>query len=108
MNGNPLSSPKPEVPVEEHPDIIELQSVDEWTSHVMQEDKPIILDCYADWCGPCKKLTPALEMITKSNESRFKLVKVNIDKLPQIAQGLKVTSIPHVFLIYQGKIVDNF
>jgi thioredoxin-like negative regulator of GroEL len=43
-----------------------------------------------------------------ANESRFQLVKVNIDKLPQIANGLKVSSIPAVFLIYGGKVVDNF
>ena len=60
------------------------------------------------WCGPCKTLTPVLEEITKSNNSRFKLVKVNIDKLTQIANGLKVTNIPAVFLIYGGKVVDNF
>jgi thioredoxin-like negative regulator of GroEL len=53
-------------------------------------------------------LTPILEDITKSNESRFQLVKVNIDKLPQIANGLKVSSIPAVFLIYGGKAVDSF
>jgi len=60
------------------------------------------------WCGPCKKLTPALEQITINNDSRFKLVKVNIDKLPQIANGLKVQSIPAVFLIYGGKVTDSF
>ncbi|TNV78466.1 hypothetical protein FGO68_gene3772 [Halteria grandinella] len=110
MNGNPLSGPPKSEPSQyaDHPDIIELKTVEEWVPVVMQEEKPVILDCYADWCGPCKKLTPALETITASNESRFKLVKVNIDKLPQIASGLKVQSIPHVFLIYQGKIVDNF
>ncbi len=43
-----------------------------------------------------------------NNDSRFKLVKVNIDKLPQIANGLKVQSIPAVFLIYGGKVTDNF
>jgi thioredoxin len=56
---------------ESHPDIKEIISVDEWVPMVMQAQKPIILDCYADWCGPCKKLTPVLEEITKTNESRF-------------------------------------
>jgi thioredoxin-like negative regulator of GroEL len=52
------------------------------------------------WCGPCKKLTPVLEHIAEDNAGKFKVVKVNIDKLPQIANGLKVTNIPAVFLIY--------
>jgi thioredoxin-like negative regulator of GroEL len=49
----------------------------------MDEKKvPIILDMYAEWCGPCKKLTPILEQLTNDHEGKFKLIKVNIDNLP--------------------------
>ena len=71
------------------------------------KDKPIILDCYADWCAPCKKLTPILEEVTHANGGKFKLIKVNIDTLPQLASGLKVKSIPTLFLIYRGNIIDT-
>ncbi len=74
---------------------------------IATQSKVFIISSFS-WCGPCKKLTPALEEITMNNDSRFKLVKVNIDKLPQIANGLKVQSIPAVFLIYGGKVTDNF
>lgn len=53
-------------------------------------------------------MTPALEQITVENDGRFILVKVNIDKHPKIANGLKVSSIPAVFLIFGGKVVDSF
>ncbi|CDW78100.1 thioredoxin [Stylonychia lemnae] len=86
----------------------ELNDYNEWLPKVMQSDKPVILDCYADWCGPCKKLTPILEEMTAAGEGKFKLVKMNIDNLPQIATGLKVRNIPAVFLINKGGIIDTF
>ncbi len=72
--------------VKEESSITEIASYDEWRIKVMEElNKPIILDCYADWCQPCKKLTPVLEQITQQHEGKFKLVKLNIDDLPQLA-----------------------
>lgn len=60
------------------------------------------------WCGPCRKLTPILEEATIKNEGKFKLVKLNIDNLPQIANGLKVQKIPAVFLVHKGAVIDTF
>ncbi len=71
------------------------------------KDKPIILDFYAEWCAPCKKLTPILEKITKDQEGKFKLIKVNIDNVPQLATALSVKSIPTLFLIYRGNVMDQ-
>jgi thioredoxin-like negative regulator of GroEL len=72
--------------VKEESSITEIASYDEWRIKVMEElNKPIILDCYADWCQPCKKLTPVLEQIAQQHEGKFKLVKLNIDNLPQLA-----------------------
>jgi len=69
--------------VEEDLIIDEINTMEEWVPKVMNcKDKPIILDCYADWCAPCKKLTPILEEVTLANSGKFKLVKVNIDNLP--------------------------
>jgi thioredoxin len=94
--------------VKEESFITEIASYDEWRTKVMEElNKPIILDCYADWCQPCKKLTPVLEQLTQQHEGKFKLVKLNIDNLPQLAQGLNVKSIPALFLIYRGNIMDT-
>jgi putative thioredoxin len=51
----------------------------------MDEKITIILDCYADWCKPCQELTPILEKLTREYNGKFKLIKLNIDKLPDIA-----------------------
>lgn len=73
----------------------------------MNQKLPLILDCYADWCGPCKKLTPVLEQLTRQYEGKFLLVKLNIDKLPAIAQALNVKSIPALFLLNKGNILET-
>jgi len=88
--------------------IDELKSYDEWLPKVMEETtKPVLLDCYADWCAPCRKIMPVLEQATLEAEGKFKLVKLNIDNLPQLANGLSVKSIPAIFLIYRGNIIDS-
>jgi len=74
----------------------------------MEQEVPVILDCYADWCQPCQQLTPILEAVTNKFEGKFKLVKLNIDTLPSLATALKVQSIPAVFLVYKGQMVDQF
>ena len=63
--------------------IDEVTFVQEWTTKVMEEkEKPVILDFYAEWCAPCKKLTPVLEEKTREHGGKFKLVKINIDNVP--------------------------
>lgn len=69
---------------------------------------PVVLDCYAEWCAPCKKLDPILKDATMSMEGKVKLVKLNVDDLPQLSNGLNVRQLPSVFLIFQGKVVDMF
>jgi len=68
----------------------------------------MLIDFYADWCQPCKKLTPRLEERVKKAGGKIKLLKINIDKFGQIANVFKVKAVPTVFLIYGGKSVDAF
>ena len=94
--------------VEEDLIIDEINTIEEWTTKVMDvKDKPIILDCYAEWCSPCKKLTPQLEEVTRANEGKFKLIKLNIDNIPQLTKALQVRSIPTLFLIFRGNVIDT-
>ena len=65
------------------------------------------MDLYAEWCGPCKQLTPRLEERVKKMEG-VKMVKIDIDKCPQIASALQVKSVPTVYLVFQGQAVDGF
>ena len=74
----------------------------------MQSDKPVVLDCFAEWCSPCRKLMPMLEKAAVENEGKFKLIKLNIDNLPQLATALSIKSVPTVFLVHKGNIMDTF
>jgi putative thioredoxin len=72
------------------------------------KDLPILVDFWAPWCGPCKTLGPALEAAVKENQKKIKLVKIDIDKNPNIAGQLRVQSIPAVFAFSNGQPVDGF
>ena len=67
---------------------------------------PVLVDCWAEWCGPCKSLTPILEKLTQSYQGKFELVKVNIDEAPQIAMALRIQSVPFMILFIEGRPVD--
>lgn len=68
----------------------------------------MLVDLYADWCGPCKQLTPKLEALVTRAGGAVRLAKVNVDNLPEISQALRVASLPTVLLLHGGKLVDSF
>ena len=72
------------------------------------QEVPVLLDCWATWCGPCKTIGPILETLAKEYEGRFELVKVDIDKAPQVAMALRVQSVTTVYLFKGGRPVDGF
>jgi putative thioredoxin len=71
-------------------------------------DVPVIVDFWAPWCGPCKQLGPHLERAVEQSKGAVKLVKVNIDENPEIAQQLRIQSIPTVYAFKNGQPVDGF
>ena len=69
---------------------------------------PVIVDFWAPWCGPCKQLGPLLEKAVKEANGAVRLVKINIDENPEIAQQMRIQSIPAVFAFKGGRPVDGF
>ena len=77
---------------------------------VIEESRrqPVLVDFWADWCGPCKQLTPILEKVVKAAKGKVKLVKLNTDKHPAIPGQLGIQSLPTVFAFVNGQPVDGF
>jgi putative thioredoxin len=69
---------------------------------------PVVIDLWAEWCGPCKTLGPIIEKVVEETNGAVELAKVDVDANPQISQAFKVQSIPAVYAIVEGKIVDTF
>ncbi len=70
--------------------------------------KPVLVDFWAEWCGPCKSLGPILEELAESYAGAFRLAKVDVDANPMLASQFGAQSIPMVFAIFQGGLVDRF
>jgi putative thioredoxin len=69
---------------------------------------PVVVDLWAEWCGPCKTLGPILEKVIGETDGRVELAKVDVDANPWVAQQFQVRSIPAVFAFRDGKVVDGF
>ena len=83
--------------------ILHLENANDFEKEVQGEK--VLVDFYADWCGPCKMLAPVLEDLEK--ESGLKIVKINVDDIPDLARAFRVMSIPTLLLFKDGKLANK-
>lgn len=91
-------------------DLVKDSSDSNFVADVVEPSKtvPVLVDFWAPWCGPCRQLGPMIEHVVRQAEGAVRLVKINIDENPGIAQQLRVQSIPAVFAFKDGQPVDGF
>ena len=74
---------------------------------VLKNEKVVLLDAFATWCGPCKMLVPVLEELESATSDWLEIVKANVDEADEIAANLQVTGIPALFVFKNGELVDK-
>ncbi len=75
---------------------------------VLAEGKPIVLDFWAEWCGPCRMIAPFVEELAKEYEGKVIIGKVNVEEAEELTEQFKVRNIPSLFFIKNGEVVDKF
>ncbi|MEM1362385.1 MAG: thioredoxin [Pseudomonadota bacterium] len=80
---------------------------DTFDLEVKSSDIPVVVDFWADWCGPCKQIGPALEELSEELEGKVKIVKVNVDENNKVASDLGIRGIPALFMFKDGEVVTN-
>ncbi|MCR5101758.1 MAG: thioredoxin [Butyrivibrio sp.] len=82
-------------------------TTDNFKQEVIESDLPVLVDFYADWCGPCKMMAPVIAQIAGEYDGKIKVGKINVDDEPDLAQNYNVMSIPMLAIFKNGEIVEK-
>ena len=74
---------------------------------VLKSDKPVLVDFWAEWCGPCKAIAPSLEEISEEMSNKLKIVKINVDENPSTSQAYSIRSIPALMIFKDGEKISE-
>ena len=78
-----------------------------FADEVMKSEIPVLIDFYAEWCGPCRMMAPVVEQFAEEYDGRVKIGKINVDEESELAERFGVQSIPSFIFIKDGKVVDR-
>jgi thioredoxin 1 len=79
-----------------------------YDTDVLKSTEPVLVDFYADWCGPCKMMAPVIEELADTFKGKAKIGKINVDENPNTASAYKVMSIPTILIIKDGEVKETF
>jgi thioredoxin len=71
------------------------------------KDLPVLLDCWAPWCGPCRMIAPVLDQLAAESEGKYLIAKLNVDENPQVAAQFRIQSIPTMLIFKNGQLIDR-
>ena len=83
--------------------VIEIQDEENFTNDVLNSDLPVLVDFWAEWCGPCKQLSPTVEEIASENQGKIKVCKMDVDSNREIAAKYGIRSIPSLIIFKNGE-----